>query len=102
MSGSVIAATRTMSEIRVQPVMWRVWQNRSERPQAVVKPRGRNPEPQPFLRRRAGSAWGLQPKTVQTFVGHATLQMNMDTYGHMFPSEDHSKAMDAIARGPFV
>jgi len=24
--------------------------------------------------------------------------MNMDTYGHMFPSEDLSKAMDAIAR----
>jgi integrase len=38
---------------------------------------------------------------VQTFVGHATLQMTMDTYGHMFPSENHSKAMDAIAKGLF-
>jgi integrase len=38
---------------------------------------------------------------VQTFVGHATLQMTMDTYEHMFPSEDHSKAMDAIAKGLF-
>jgi hypothetical protein len=28
-------------------------------------------------------------------------QSGMDTYGHMFPSEDHSKAMDAIARELF-
>jgi integrase len=57
------------------------------------------------LRHFAVSCWieaGLPPKTVQTFVGHATLQMTMDTYGHMFPSEDHSKAMDAIAKGLFT
>jgi integrase len=57
------------------------------------------------LRHFAVSCWieaGLAPKTVQTFVGHATLQMTMDTYGHMFPSEDHSKAMDAIAKGLFT
>lgn len=56
------------------------------------------------LRHFAVSCWieqRLPPKTVQTFVGHATLQMTMDTYGHMFPSEDHSKAMDAIAKGLF-
>jgi integrase len=57
------------------------------------------------LRHFAVSCWieaGLQPKTVQEFAGHATLQMTMDTYGHMFPSEDHSKAMDAIAKGLFT
>ncbi len=57
------------------------------------------------LRHFAVSCWieaGLQPKTVQTFVGHATLQMTMDTYGHMFPSDDHAKAMDAIAKGLFT
>jgi integrase len=57
------------------------------------------------LRHFAVSCWieaRLAPKTVQTFVGHATLQMTMDTYGHMFPSEDHSKAMDAIAKGLFT
>ncbi|SCB37670.1 Phage integrase family protein [Bradyrhizobium shewense] len=43
----------------------------------------------------------LQPKTVQTYVDHATLQMTMDTYGHMFPSDDHAKAMDAIAKELF-
>jgi hypothetical protein len=56
------------------------------------------------LRHFAVSCWieaGLQPKTVQTFVGHATLQMTMDTYGHMFPSDDFAKAMDAIAKGLF-
>jgi integrase len=40
------------------------------------------------LRHFAVSCWieaGLAPKTVQTFVGHATLQMTMDTYGHLFP-----------------
>ncbi len=57
------------------------------------------------LRHFAVSCWieaGLQPKTAQTFVGHGTLQMTMDTYGHMFPSDDHAKAMDAIAKGLFT
>jgi integrase len=57
------------------------------------------------LRHFAVSCWieaGFPPKTVQTFVGHATLQMTMDTYGHMFPSDDHSKVMDSIAKGLFT
>jgi integrase len=56
------------------------------------------------LRHFAVSCWieaGFTPKTVQTFIGHATLQMTMDTYGHLFPSDDHGKAMDAIAKGLF-
>ncbi len=57
------------------------------------------------LRHFAVSCWieaGLAPKTVQTFAGHATLQVTMDRYGHLFPSEDHKKAMDQIAKGLFV
>jgi integrase len=57
------------------------------------------------LRHFAVSCWieaGLAPKTVQTFAGHATLQVTMDRYGHLFPSEDHKKAMDQIATGLFV
>ncbi|MET4032088.1 integrase [Bradyrhizobium sp. JR7.2] len=46
---------------------------------------------------RARSEQKLQPKTVQTYIGHTMLQMTMDTYGHMFPSGDHAKAMDTIA-----
>jgi len=54
------------------------------------------------LRHFAVSCWieaGLTPKTVQTFAGHASLQVTMDRYGHLFPSEDHKRAMDEIAKG---
>ena len=57
------------------------------------------------LRHFAVSCWieaGLAPKTVQTFAGHASLQVTMDRYGHLFPSDDHRKAMDQIAKGLFV
>ena len=56
------------------------------------------------LRHFAISTWieaGMAPKTVQTFAGHASLQVTMDRYGHLFPSEDHKKAMDQIAKGLF-
>jgi integrase len=52
------------------------------------------------LRHFAVSTWieaGLAPKTVQTFAGHASLQVTMDRYGHLFPSDDHKRAMDQIA-----
>lgn len=54
------------------------------------------------LRHFAVSCWiegGLSPKTVQTFAGHASLQITMDRYGHLFPADDHKQAMDQIARG---
>jgi len=56
------------------------------------------------LRHFTVSCWieeGLAPKTVQTFAGHASLQVTMDRYGHLFPSEDHHKGMDQIAKGLF-
>jgi integrase len=56
------------------------------------------------LRHFAVSCWieaGLAPKTVQTFAGHASLQITMDRYGYLFPSDDHRKAMDQIAKGLF-
>jgi len=64
-----------------------------------------HPEPPaPFnwhaLRHFAVSCWieaGLSPKTVQTFAGHSSLQVTMDRYGHLFKSDDHKRAMDAIA-----
>ena len=52
------------------------------------------------LRHFAVSCWidaGLNPKTVQTFAGHSSLQVTMDRYGHLIKSEDHKRAMDAIA-----
>jgi integrase len=56
------------------------------------------------LRHFAVSCWieaGLSPKTVQTFAGHSSLQVTMDRYGHLFKSDDHKKAMDAIAHDMF-
>ena len=56
------------------------------------------------LRHFAVSCWieaRLAPKTVQTFAGHASLPVTMDRYGHLFPSADHGKAMDNIAKGLF-
>ena len=38
------------------------------------------------------------PQAVQTFAGHASLQLTQDRNGHLFPSEDHKVAMDSIAR----
>jgi integrase len=52
------------------------------------------------LRHFAISCWidiGLPPKTIQTFAGHSSLQVTMDRYGHLFRSEQHGKAMDAIS-----
>jgi integrase len=56
------------------------------------------------LRHFAVSCWieaGFNPKTVQTFAGHASLQVTMDRYGHLFPREDHKKTMDRIAADLF-
>jgi integrase len=40
---------------------------------------------------------GLPPKRIQTIIGHSTLAMTMDTYGHLFPMKDSDFArLDAI------
>ena len=44
---------------------------------------------------------GLAPKTVQTFAGHSTLAVTMDRYGHLFKSDDHRRALDAIGKDLF-
>lgn len=52
------------------------------------------------LRHFAISCWieaGLPPKAIQEFAGHTSLQMTMDLYGHLFPSDDHPRAMDRVA-----
>ena len=52
------------------------------------------------LRHFAISCWieaGLPPKAVQTFAGHSSLQVTMDRYGLLFRSDDHRRALDAIA-----
>jgi Phage integrase family len=68
------------------------------------KEQRRNDFPKEFnwhaLRHFAISCWidaGLPPKTLQTFAGHSSLQVTMDRYGHLFRSDSHGRAMDAIA-----
>jgi integrase len=56
------------------------------------------------LRHFAVSCWiaaGAPPKTIQTWVGHSTLAMTMDIYGHLFKTDDHTRTMDDIAGALF-
>ena len=44
---------------------------------------------------------GIKPKTVQSYLGHATLQMTMDLYTSVFPdymSEEMNRLNDAYER----
>jgi integrase len=41
---------------------------------------------------------GLSPKRVQERLGHATLAMTTDTYGHLFPSGDDGEELAAAER----
>jgi integrase len=38
---------------------------------------------------------GMTPQEVQARLGHASITITMDTYGHLFPKQDDSKAMAA-------
>ena len=35
---------------------------------------------------------GANPKEIQEWVGHTSIQETMDTYGHLFPNAKHSLA----------
>jgi integrase len=35
---------------------------------------------------------GFSPKRVQALMGHSTIQVTFDTYGHLFPSQDEDHA----------
>ncbi len=80
------------------------WRPLFKRLAAAWQEQQRNDRPDFFnwhtLRHFAISCWidaGLPPKTVQTFAGHSSLQVTMDRYGHLFRSDSHAAAMDAIA-----
>ena len=55
------------------------------------------------LRHAAASLFieqGFMPKRVQTIMGHSSIQMTFDTYGHLFPTpeEDHEAMAQVEAR----
>jgi integrase len=45
------------------------------------------------INRRADGGLELPPKIVQERLGHATLAMTMDVYGHLFPRMDDAGAL---------
>jgi integrase len=45
---------------------------------------------------------GLAPKEVQTLLGHSTIAMTMDTYGHLFPDSDDVHERLAEAAGALL
>ncbi len=40
---------------------------------------------------------GFQPKQVQTLMGHSTITLTFDTYGHLFPSPEDDQAKLSLA-----
>jgi integrase len=50
------------------------------------------------INRLADGGMGLPPKVVQERLGHSTMAMTMDVYGHLFPRGDDSEEMAAAER----
>jgi integrase len=50
------------------------------------------------INRRAEGGLELPLKMVQARMGHASIQMTADVYGHLFPSSDDSAELEAAAR----
>lgn len=81
---------------------WLPLMRRAELVQMLPDSKGKNRPVQAFgphtLRHVAASLWidqGLRPKKVQALLGHATLQLTMDLYGHLWSDPD---ADDALAQ----
>ncbi len=53
------------------------------------------------INRKAEGGLELPPKVVQERIGHATLAMTMDTYGHLFPRGDDRAELAAGERAFF-
>lgn len=81
---------------------WLPLMRRADLVQMLPDSKGKNRPVMAFgphtLRHVAASLWidqGLRPKKVQELLGHATLQLTMDLYGHLWSDPD---ADDALAQ----
>jgi integrase len=54
------------------------------------------------INRRQDGGLELPPKTVQSRMGHASIVMTLDRYGHLFPSHDDGSELDAAERAIFA
>jgi integrase len=50
------------------------------------------------INRRADGGLELPAKVVQERLGHSSILMTMDTYGHLFPAADHRAELEAAER----
>jgi integrase len=50
------------------------------------------------INRTSDGGLKLPPKAVQERMGHSSIVMTMDTYGHLFPSTDEVEALAAAER----
>jgi integrase len=48
--------------------------------------------------RKVGGGLVLPPKTVETRLGHCSIVMTMDIYGHLFPQSDDGSELAAAER----
>ena len=51
---------------------------------------------------RARGGRQLSPKEVQTLMGHSSIIMTLDIYGHLFPRSDDSAEVAAASRALFA
>jgi integrase len=54
------------------------------------------------INRRQDGGLELPPKTVQSRLGHASIVMTLDRYGHLFPSHDDGAELAAAERALFA
>ncbi|WP_438750031.1 tyrosine-type recombinase/integrase [Pararhizobium sp. O133] len=54
------------------------------------------------INRKADGGLELTPKAVQTRMGHSSIQVTFDTYGHLFPAPDEGEEMAAAERALFA
>jgi integrase len=56
-----------------------------------------------LITRKQDGGWELPLKDVQARLGHSTLAMTADTYGHLFPRTDHkAESLEAERRAGFL
>lgn len=53
------------------------------------------------INRKADGGLELTPKAVQTRMGHSSIQVTFDTYGHLFPAADEAAEMEAAEKALF-
>ncbi|RUM11031.1 tyrosine-type recombinase/integrase [Rhizobium fabae] len=51
-----------------------------------------------LINRKEDGGLGLLPKMVQERMGHSSITMTMDTYGHLFPRHDDGTELAEAAR----